>query len=372
MKTILFILQKEFIQIFRNKTMLPMIFLMPILQLLILVNAATFEMKDIDMVVVDKDLSSASRQLTSKFEGSPFYNLNRQSFSVKEGKDKLLEDEADLVMVIPDHFEHDLRNENEADVQLLINAINGTAAGLINAYTSGVIADYNKNIISEWTKQPKMAETNPLEVIYSYWYNPEMNYKIYMVPGILVILVTIISLFLTALNIVREKEMGTIEQINVTPIRKYQFIVGKLVPFLIIALVELGIGLLIGKFLFDVPMIGSLPLLFGFAFVYLLVILGFGLFLSVISESQQQVMFVVFFFMLVFILMGGIFTPAESMPEWARYVNIINPIAYFMRVIRMIMLKGSGFIDILPEFISLVIYAVVSLGLAVWRYRKVA
>jgi ABC-2 type transport system permease protein len=352
--------------------MLPMIFALPFVQLLILVNAATFEMKDIDMYVVDQDLSSTSRQLVSKFEGSPFYNIVSQSFSVEKGKNMVVADEADLILTIPNSFEHDLRNEKKGNVQLLINAINGNAAGLINAYSSSVIADYNKNIIANWVNQPKMADTNPVDIVYSYWYNPEMNYKVYMVPGILVILVTIISLFLTAMNIVREKEMGTIEQINVTPIRKYQFIIGKLLPFLIIALFELAFGLFLGRILFDVPIVGSLPLLFGFAVIYLLVILGFGLFLSVISDSQQQVMFVVFFFMLVFILMSGIFTPTESMPEWANQVNIINPIAYFMRVIRMILLKGSGFIDILPEFFSLTIYAIISLSLAVWRYRKVA
>jgi ABC-2 type transport system permease protein len=345
---------------------------MPIFQLLILVNAATFEMKNIDMYVVDQDLSAASRQLISKFEGSPFYKMGDHSFSVSEGKKKLLTDEADLILVIPNGFESDLRNEKRADLQLLINAINGNAAGLINAYSSSVIADFNKQIISNWINKPQIAEKNPLDIVSSYWYNPEMNYNIYMVPGILVILVTIISLFLTAMNIVREKEMGTIEQINVTPIRKYHFIVGKLVPFLIIALVELAFGLIIGRLLFDVPIVGSIPLLFGFTVIYLLVILGFGLFLSVISESQQQVMFVTFFFMLVFILMSGIFTPTESMPDWANKVNIINPVAYFMRVIRMILLKGSGFQDILPEFFSLTIYATISLSLAVWRYRKVA
>lgn len=372
MKTILYILQKEFIQIFRNKTMLPMIFLMPFVQLLILVNAATLEMKDIDMYVVDQDLSTSSRQLVSKFEGSPFYNIVDRSFNVKEGKKRLFTNEADLVLTIPNNFERNLKNEGESDIQLLINAINGTAAGLINAYSSSVIADFNKNIISQWVNKPQIAQANPIDIVYSYWYNPEMNYKIYMVPGILVILVTIISLFLTAMNIVREKEMGTIEQINVTPIKKYQFIIGKLLPFLIIALIELAFGLFLGKILFDVPLVGSIPLLFGFTVVYLLVILGFGLFLSVISESQQQVMFVVFFFMLVFILMSGIFTPTESMPDWANKVNVINPIAYFMRVIRMIMLKGSGFKDILPEFYSLLFYAIISLSLAVWRYRKVA
>ena len=372
MRTILYLLQKEFIQILRNKTMLPMIFIMPLVQLLILVNAATFEMKNIDTFVVDKDLSSASRELISKFKGSPFYNITGYSFNKSDGEEKLLTDEADLIITIPGSFEKDLKVANETNVQLLINAINGTAAGLINGYSSAVIADYNKKIISEWANRPEVTESNPIEMTYSFWYNPEMNYKIYMVPGILVILVTIISLFLTAMNIVRETEMGTIEQINVTPIKKYQFVVGKLLPFLIIALIELSVGLIVGKWLFGVPVVGSLWLLFGFAILYLLVILGFGLFLSEISDSQQQVMFVVFFFMLVFILMGGIFTPTESMPEWANYVNVINPMAYFMEVIRMIMLKGSEFKDILNELISMSIYAVLSLGLAVRMYRKTA
>jgi len=372
MRTILFLLQKEFIQVMRNKTMLPMIFALPLVQLLILVNAATFEMKNIDTYVVDKDLSSVSRKMISKFEGSPFYNIVGKSFNKKEAKNKLLTDEADLIILIPPSFEDDLKTENHGKVQLLINAINGSAAGLINAYSSAVIADYNSKIVSEWMNMPRIEESTPIKINYSYWYNPEMNYEIYMVPGILVILVTVISFFLTAMNIVREKEMGTIEQINVTPIKKYQFVIGKLLPFLIIALIELAIGLLVGKWLFNLPIVGNLWLLFGFSVIYLLVILGFGLFLSEVSSSQQQVMFVVFFFMLVFILMSGIFTPTESMPGWANYVNIINPVAYFMKVIRMILLKGSGFTDILTEFFSLTIYAILSLGMAVFTYRKTA
>lgn len=368
----MFILQKEFIQILRNRTMLPMIIVLPFVQLLILVNAATFDMKNIDVFVADKDLSSTSRQLVDKFEASPFYNIVDRSFQVDQGYEKMLRDKADLIIHIPHHFEHDLRREGHTSVQLMINAINGNAAGLINAYSSKIISGFNRNIAVEWSQGQATPAAAPLDVVYSYWYNPEMNYKIYMVPGILVILVTIISLFLTAMNIVREKEMGTIEQINVTPIRKYQFIIGKLVPFLIIALFELAFGLFLGRIIFDVPIVGSLALLFGFTLIYLLVILGFGLFLSVISDSQQQVMFVTFFFMLVFILMSGIFTPTESMPDWAEKVNVINPIAYLMKVIRMILLKGSGFADILEEFYSLVVYAFISLGLAVWRYRKTA
>jgi ABC-2 type transport system permease protein len=158
----------------------------------------------------------------------------------------------------------------------------------------------------------------------------------------------------------------------VSPIKKYQFIIGKLFPFLCIALFELAFGLSIGKLIFNIPMVGSLPLLFMFAIVYLLVALGIGLLISTLSSTQQQVMFVNFFVMIVFIMMSGIFTPTESMPDWAQKANIFNPVAYFMEVIRMILLKGSGFIDIWKSFVSLSIYAIVVLSLATWKYKKIA
>ncbi len=372
MRKILYILQKEFIQIFRNKTMLPMIFGMPILQLVILVHAATLEMKSIDMYVVDKDLSSLSHKLITKFDFSPFYNISGVSFSIDEASEAIEKNQADLIIHIPYGFERDLIRENSTKVQLLIDGINGMAASLIYAYSSTVISDFNRNIIMDLTQMPAIKDLNPITVETSYWYNPELNYKTYMLPGILVILVTVISMFLAAMNIVREKEIGTIEQLNVTPIGKIEFIVGKLVPFLIIALFELAFGLVVGKIFFHIPIIGSLWLLFGFTIVYLLAVLGIGLFISTISSTQQQVMFICFFFMLVFILMSGIFTPTESMPIWAQRVNIINPFYYFMRVIRMILLKGSGFWDISREFFSLLIYAAIMLSLSVWKYRKVA
>ncbi len=372
MKKIKYILQKEFTQIFRNRTMLPMIFGVPIIQLVILVHAATLEMKSIDMYIIDKDLSTMSHKLINKFAGSPFYNINGASFSLNEALETIEKNKTDVIIQIPYGFERDLIRENETKVQLLIDGINGTAASLINAYSSSVISDFNRNIIVDLTQMPSVKNLEPVNVETTYWYNPELNYKIYMLPGILVILVTLISMFLTAMNIVREKEIGTIEQLNVTPIKKIEFIVGKLVPFMIIALFELAFGLAIGKIFFHIPIVGSLWLLFGFTIVYLLVVLGIGLFISTISSTQQQVMFIAFFFMLVFILMSGIFTATESMPLWAQKVNIINPFYYFMRVIRMILLKGSGFWDISYEFFSLLIYGTVMLSLAVWRYRKVS
>ncbi|MDD5571539.1 MAG: ABC transporter permease [Bacteroidales bacterium] len=372
MKTILFLIQKEFLQIRRNRMMLPIIFVMPLIQLLILVQAATFEMKHIRMHLIDLDRSSTSRELISKFQGSPFYEITNFSFSEKEGEEDLKKSNADIIFQIPKNFEKDLKTNKKAKVQLVINAINSAAAGVINAYTISIISDYNRQIIYEWNNAPLNFQASSINVNYSYWFNPELNYTNFMVPGILVLLVTLIGALLSGMNIVREKEIGTIEQINVTPIKKYQFIIGKLLPFWFIALFELGFGLTIGKLLFNIPIVGSLWLLFGFAAVYLIVVLSIGLLISTINNTQQQSMFVTFFFMIVFILLSGLFTPVESMPDWAQKVDIINPVAYFIKVMRMILLKGSGFYDIRKEFISISIYALVILSFAVWRYRKTA
>jgi ABC-2 type transport system permease protein len=177
-------------------------------------------------------------------------------------------------------------------------------------------------------------------------------------------------MFLASLNLVREKEIGTIEQINVTPIRKYQFVIGKLLPFWIIAQLELLIGLAIGKLLFNIPIEGSLLLLFAFASLYLVAVLGIGLFISTVSETQQQAQFLNFFVLVTFVMLSGIFTPAESMPHWAQDVNFINPIAYFIRVNRMILLKGSDFNDLALDFGIMAIMAVALTALAIWKYRK--
>lgn len=350
--------------------MLPVIFVVPIVQLIILVNAATLEMKNIEAVVVDQDLSAISRRLISKFSGSPFFKINKFTFSMKEAEEEIKADRSDMIIQIPAGFEQRLFRQNNSELQILFNAINATVAGLGSAYTSAVIQDFNQEIISEYSGSIQMVPVKQITVKSSFWYNQDLNYKIFMTPGILVILVTMIGMILSALNLVREKELGTAEQINVTPIKKIQFIVGKLVPFWILALAELCFGLAIGKLLYNLPLSGSLLLLLFYASVYLLVVMGIGLFLSALSNTQMQVMFLAFFFLITFILMSGIFTPAESMPDWAIRLNIINPIAYFMRVIRMVLLKGSGITDIAKETLYLGLYATAILSLAIWRYRK--
>lgn len=371
MKTIGYIIRKEFIQIFRNRSMLPIIFVMPVIQLIILANAATLDLKRIDMVVVDQDMSQSSRALVSKFNGSPFYKINAAFLSVKEAEEALHKGKAGVILHIPQDFEKDLIKENKAKIQLMVDAINGMAAGLINAYSSAIIADFNKEVISDLVTIPIPDGVNKtINTIPYYWYNPQLSYKNFMVPGILGILITMIGMFLACMNLVREKEIGTIEQINVTPIHKYHFIAGKLIPFWIIAIVELAFGLAVGKLLFNIPFLGNIPLLFGFTALYLLVILSFGLFISTFADTQQQAMFIAWFIAMVFIMMSGLFTSVENMPEWAQILNKVNPIAYFMRVVRMIILKGSGLKDVLNEILILSGYFVVIVNLAIWRYKK--
>lgn len=372
MRTVFFIIQKEFIQVFRNRMMMPIIFVVPLVQLIIIVHAATFEMKHIRMSVVDLDMSYSSRQMISKFQGSPFFVMAHASFSYKDAEEMMRKGKVDVILAIPPDFEKKLVKENAGKVQLVINAINGSTAGLVNAYSTMIILDFNRTVTVEWIDNSLLSSPRDIDVASSFWYNPELNYKTFMVPGILVLLVTIIGLLLSGMNIVREKEIGTIEQINVTPIGKLQFIAGKLIPFWIIAMFELAFGLIIGKLLFNIPIVGSLWLIFFSAAIYLLVILGFGLLVSTATNTQQQAMLVSFFFMVIFILMSGLFTSIESMPEWAQWLDKLNPIAYFIKIMRMIMLKGSGFREISVPFFSLAVYSVLSISLAVLRYRKVS
>jgi ABC-2 type transport system permease protein len=370
MRILATLLVKEFKQIFRNRTLLPLIFVVPVVQMILLTYAASLEMKGISMAVVDQDYSQASRLLVSRFEGSPFFEINLTTNSYQEAVKELTDDHVDVILHMQHDFEKSLYSEKETDLQLVVNAINTTEAGLINTYCAQIIADFNGQVRAEWFGFDGAGSITALEIIPRYWYNPLLDFKIYMFSGILVIIVTLIGMLLTALNLVREKEMGTTEQINVTPIRKYQFLMAKLIPFMIIALFELAFGLMVGRLLFGLPMVGSLGLLFLFTVIYLLAVLGIGLFLSTISNTQQQLMYMAFFFMLTFILMSGVFTPAESMPAWAQKVNLANPVAYFMKVIRMILLKGSEFRDITREFYSLCIYATLILTLAITNYRK--
>ncbi|MDZ7738772.1 MAG: ABC transporter permease [Bacteroidales bacterium] len=369
MRTILYLIRKEFIQIFRNKFLSKAIFGIPIVQMVVLVPAVTFEIDNIEMCVVDRDMSAESRQLISKLQGSDFFLLRHTTFSEQEADDMLHSDNCDIVLHIPQDFGRNIIREGNEKVMVLVNAINATSAQLAWAYLNGVLQDYNASLAMQ-NPAHSMASIQAANISTRYWYNPVLDYKYYMLPGILVILVTAIGLLLAGLNVVREKEMGTIEQLNVTPIKKYQFIIAKMIPFLLIGLADLSFGLLLGRLLFSIPFNGSIGMLFIYASFYLLAVLGLALFLSTISSTQQQYLFIVFFILMIFVLMSGIFTPEESMPRWARQFNLINPAAYFMRVIRMVMLKGSTFADIFADFRGIILIGTGTISLAIWRYRK--
>lgn len=372
MRTILYLIRKEFIQIFRNKFISKAIFAVPIVQMLLLVPAITFEIKNVDLVVIDNDMSPESRGLISKLEGSSFFRVAYYSSSEVEANDLMNSNKCSMILHIPSSFGRDIGNGYPGKLIATVDAINASSAQLSWAYMNGVIRDYNTElIINNITTRP-LAPIPQTEITNRYWYNEMLNYKYYMLPGILVILVTAIGFLLAGLNLVREKEIGTIEQINVTPVKKYQFIIAKMVPFLLIGLVDLALGLGIGKLAFNIPFEGSILLMFFSAAIFLIAVLGLALFISTFSSTQQQYMFVAFFFMIVFILMSGIFTPFESMPVWAQKFNIANPVAYLIRINRMVMLKGSTMTDISREIYSLIIIAVIFTTFAVRRYRKTA
>lgn len=371
MKVLGFIIQKEFKQIFRNKGMLPIIFVMPILQLLILSNAATFDIKNIKFSYIDHDHTTTSRALIEQFNASKYFNVVTDFSSENKAQSAMLKGDVDVVLEIPNHFERSLVKEQHTTLGVTINAIDGAAAGVENVYITQILQRFNKTIQLKLL-QPTNALIKPVNIltIPSFWYNKTLNYKTYMVPGILVLLVTMVTLFLSGMNIVREKEIGTLEQINVTPIKKREFIIGKLFPFWVLGLAILSIGLIIAKLVFNVPIVGNLGLMYLYTAIYILVILGIGLFISNFTDTQQQAMFISWFFMVIFILMSGLFTPIESMPKWAQLITAFNPIKYFVEVMRMVMLKGSSLNDILPQLLKTLVYALVMNGLAVWKYRK--
>jgi ABC-2 type transport system permease protein len=371
MKVLIFILQKEFRQIFRDKTILAMMFAMPTIQLIILPLAMNYDVDHVNLVIVDHDHSTYSQRLISTVGASGYFRLIAADPSYQEALLRIEKEDADLIMEIPPGFERNLVREGIQKIGLSVDAINGTKAAIGGNYLRSVIADFSAGLDLN-IQQSLQAGTPPgtIDITFSNWFNARSESKYYLVPGILVLLLTMIGGFMAALNIVREKETGTIEQINVTPIRKWEFILGKLIPFWVIGMVVFTVGLLVCRFVYGIIPEGSLALLYLFAGTYLTALLGFGLLISTFSDNQIQAMFVAFFFMTIFMLMGGLFTAVESMPAWARNISYLTPVTHFIRVVRMIILKGSSFTDVSMEYLYIVGFALVLNGWAIFNYRK--
>jgi ABC-2 type transport system permease protein len=368
MKKLRFILRKEFRLIFRDKTILVMMFAMPTIQLIIIPMAMNFDIRHINISVVDHDHSTYSAKLISKIGSSGYFKLISSDFSYQQALQRIEKEESDLVMEIPAGFERNLVREGRQKVGISVDAINGTKASIGGAYLNSIISDFSAGL--EINQLGGSGPSGVIDITFTNWFNPLAEYKFYIVPGVLVILLTMIGGFITALNIVREKEAGTIEQINVTPIKKWEFILGKLIPFWIIGMIVFTVGLGVCWLVYGIISVGNLALLYLFAGVYMIALLGFGLLISTFSDNQIQAMFIAFFFMMIFILMSGLFTSVESMPEWARAISNSTPITHFMKVVRMIMLKGSGMADLLKELGYIAAFAIALNAWAIWNYRK--
>ena len=370
MRTLKFLLRKEFLQIFRDKLILRMIFALPVVQLILLPYAATYEMKNITLSVVDNDHSEYSRKLINNFTSSGYFRLVDYSKTYSDALDQVEKDKADLIVEIPEGFERDLIREDETKVLIAANAISGQTAGLAVAYANTIIRDYNNELRIQWIQQPRLNAIPVIDITSSNWFNPQMNYKMFIVPGVLALLVTLVGFLMSSLNIVKEKEIGTIEQLNVSPIKKYEFILSKLIPFWVLGLFVMTVGFFISFIVYGIYPAGSFWVGYLFAGIYLIALLGFGLLTSVYADTQQQAMFISYFFMLIFILLGGLFSPIENMPDWAQYLTYINPVSYFIEAMRMLVLKGSSFWDLRYHFLIVIVFAIVFNALAIDVYKR--
>lgn len=363
------LVRKEFLQVFRDKATVFQIFFIPVVQLLILSNAATFDVPQARLAVADADGTTTSAALVARLEGGGRFRLVRVQPTADGLEAALLDREVAGILHVPAGFERDLVRTGGAPLQLEFNAEEGATAGVMLAAAQAIVGDFARERAAA---TPRVAAGAPLDLRARGWFNPSRNYKHYMVPAILVSLTSIIGLLLTAQNITREKELGTLEQLNVTPLSRGQFITGKLVPFWLLALAIFVIGLLIGRLVFGIPVRGNPALVLGSAMLFLVVALGVGLWISTITATQQQTMFVAFFVLLLYLLMSGLFTPVDSMPTWAQWLAQLNPVKHFVVIMRTVLVRGGGIGAIWREVAILAAGGVVVMTLAVRQHRKLA
>lgn len=371
MSVLRFLLEKEFKQILRNKIIVPLIILLPTIQLLILPFAATFEIRNIDVVIVDKDNTSYSQRLTKKIEASNYFDLRGVYSSYPEARNMVDDNQASIILEIPTDFEKKMVRGERGSVFIAADAIDGTKGGMGASYMGQIVQEFTQELYADGSQMLLTdIQLPPISIETQFRYNPLLDYKTYMVPGIIVMLLTLVAGILASLNIVSEKEQGTLEQMNVSPLKKQYYLLAKLIPFWIMGFVILTIGLLVARILYGIIPAGSIFTIYAFAAVYMLAFTGFGLLISTAAETQQQSMFIAFFFLMIFFLMGGLFTPISSMPEWAQDITYLLPTRYMTEVMRLVILKGSEFKDLMFQFWAISGFAVVFNAWAIWNYKK--
>ena len=353
--------KKEFLQVFRDYAMLCLILLMPIGQLIIFGYAVNINVKYIYTAVYDNDNSSISREYIKSFSPGDYFILQDYGLPLLNSDQGFKEGMFNAALIIPDDFSQNVENKIPVEVSLILDGSNANSASISIGYANLITMQYNRK---------KLGLSEPISLRRTMLYNPEAESVYFMVPGIVVILLTIITTMLTSMAIVREREIGTLEQLMVTPIKVPALIMGKTIPFAIIGFFEMSIALLIGVTWFGIPFAGSWTLLYGLAFIFLFTTLGVGMFISTLTSTQQQAMFFAWFFMVFSMLTSGFFTPIANMPDAIQYLTYLNPLRYFMVIVRGIMMKGAGITTLYPEVLALVAYGTVIFTFSWMRFSK--
>jgi ABC-2 type transport system permease protein len=364
---------KEFIQVFRDKRARFILFVPPIVQMLIFGYAATFEIHHVPTVILDLDHSQESRELISRFSSSPYFEVQTQLTSHRQIGDLIDRGEATVALEIDAGFAQSLRKGQTTPLQVIVDATNSNtaliAAGYINQIAMGFARDYQQDRM--YRISPQLADRIPnVQLEQRPWYNPDLKSRWFFVPGIVGSLTLVLVTTLTAFAVVREREIGTLEQIMVTPIRPGEFILGKTLPFFLIGLFDVSLIATVGTLWFQVPFRGRIIVLFAGAILFLLCMLGVGLLISTVSSTQQQAMVTSFFFIMPAVIFSGFGFPISTMPQWLQYLTYLSPLRYFLVVLRGTYLKGVGFEILWPQMLAMAVLGTGLLTAAVLRFHK--
>jgi ABC-2 type transport system permease protein len=360
---------KEFLELRQTPQLFFLVLFAPVIQLVLLGYAATTDVRHVPIVVVDGDRSARSRQLIERFAASPHFAIVAEEDGPGDVDAHLELGTAWLALVIPAGFEGSLERPDAAervDVQVLADGTDANSSGVALAYAAGLVREFNGQLLAG-----RGAAAASFNVSPRIWYNPELNSRHFMVPGVLALLLLVITANLSSMAIVREREIGTLEQLSVTPMSRWDLMLGKLLPYALIGFIDALIVVLVTVFWFEVPLKGSVILLFACVVPYLLCTLALGLFVSTISHSQQQAMLTaIFFFLVPMIYLSGFTFPIENMPAIIQWLTYAIPLRYFLVIVRGIFLKGVGLEVLWPQVVALFAWGSVMFTLAVWRSHK--
>jgi ABC-2 type transport system permease protein len=360
-RTILALMKKEFLQVLRDRNMLRMIFIMPIVQLFLLGYVASTDVKLISTAVYDDDRSELSREYVRSLSAGEYFITDAPNIPLLEAERGFKENRYDAALVIPHDFSKRLQESKQVDVGFIVDGTNANSASIALGYASVITRQFNERVT---------GFSPPITLRQRRLYNPEGESVYFMVPGIVALLLTMITMLLTSMAIVREREIGTLEQLMVTPISTPALILGKTIPFALIGFLELSVALFLGVTWFRIPFAGSWALLYLLSFLYLFTTLGTGMFISTISTTQQQAMFLSWFFAIFAIMTSGFFAPIANMPRSIQYLTYLNPLRYFMATVRAIMMKGASFDVLHPQVIAMVIFGVAIFTFSWLRFSK--